>query len=336
MQRGEVVDRDEQVDGVEVVFGVLGEGVSPAHQAVVRWDQLSHYIPLTTFVPGFDRCLTIAVSVDASPHIILTCRALKTHTMINTPRLFRSSLLACLFCGAFRRFPSWPKPPLISPPDGGHRHGPPPNVLFDALDANHDGVLSPPRKSPTLLPCSRDCSRTEKPQLTRADLRPENKDAQTPAQRSEREDGHWQHQHPDNDQAAGDEAVAHSAIATEPMDYPHDHRRFTMDDPGMPLPWRHHFRHDGDGQPWQRPARVKHGDERREGDQRSDRDLDGQSDEPHPHRFHSLRRFEAQADEQDEMGDAAEMDQIRAELHRLAREVHQLKEAHGMPAPAQR
>ena len=55
--------------------------------------------------------------------------------------LFRSSLLAALCCGlsAASLLAQSPGGP---PPGGGQRHGPPPNALFDALDTNHDGVIS--------------------------------------------------------------------------------------------------------------------------------------------------------------------------------------------------
>ena len=98
--------------------------------------------------------------------------------MIKTTRLFRSSLLACLFCGASAAS-LLAQAPADQPPVGGHHHGPPPNVLFDALDANHDGVLSAEEiaNAPTVL---KGLLKGGETQLTRADLRPDNKDEQTP------------------------------------------------------------------------------------------------------------------------------------------------------------
>ena len=63
--------------------------------------------------------------------------------MIQKNRSFRATLLAALLCGAssatlLAQGPGGP------PPGGGPgpHHGPPPSPLFDALDTNHDGVIS--------------------------------------------------------------------------------------------------------------------------------------------------------------------------------------------------
>lgn len=92
--------------------------------------------------------------------------------MIYKIRSYRSLLLAALLCGATTA-------PLLAqeagaPPMGGpadHHHGPPPSPLFDALDTNHDGVLSADEmaNAPTalrglLIPGSNE--------LRREDLRP--------------------------------------------------------------------------------------------------------------------------------------------------------------------
>ena len=106
-----------------------------------------------------------------------------------------------------------------------------------------------------------------------------------------------------------------------------------MDDQGTPSPGRHHFRHDEDGQPWQRPARAEH--EGAEDHQRPDFDREGQSDEPRHPRFHHPRRFETPEADQDGTGSTAEMDQMLATLHRVERELHQLEQKQGVPAPAQ-
>ena len=60
--------------------------------------------------------------------------------MIQKTCLFRSSLLAARWCGlsAASLLAQGPG----GPPPGGRRHGPPPNALFDALDTDHDGVIS--------------------------------------------------------------------------------------------------------------------------------------------------------------------------------------------------
>ena len=62
--------------------------------------------------------------------------------MILKTRSFRSSLLAALLCGVSATSLLAQGPDGPPPGGGGHHHGPPPNVLFDALDTNHDGVLS--------------------------------------------------------------------------------------------------------------------------------------------------------------------------------------------------
>ena len=62
--------------------------------------------------------------------------------MIQKIRPFRSSLLAALWCGAstVSLLAQGPGGPPYGGP--GRHHGPPPNALFDALDTNHDGVIS--------------------------------------------------------------------------------------------------------------------------------------------------------------------------------------------------
>ena len=107
-----------------------------------------------------------------------------------------------------------------------------------------------------------------------------------------------------------------------------------MEDQGTPSPWRHHFQHDADGQRWERPARARHEDERANERSQADFDREGQPDEPRRPRFDHARRFEPRADERDEAGAARETDQVLGALHRLEREVHQLKEAQETPAPA--
>ena len=300
----------------------------------IRRGQPNNYLPFTSFVPGFDHCLTITVSVDGKPARHSDASSPETNIMIKSTRLLRSSLLACLFCGASVSS-ILAQSPADQPPVSGHHHGPPSNVLFDALDANHDGVLSAEEiaNAPAVL---KGLLKGGETQLTRADLRPENKDGQTPPQRSEREDGRLHHQPPGDGQAADRGAALSSSTTTsDPMDHPHDHRRFSMDDQGMQLPWKHHFQHDGYGQARQRLARAQHGDERAEGHQHPQSDLDGQSDEPqHPH-FHSSHRFEAQEDRQDGRDPDREMDQVIATLHKVERELHQLEEKQATPAPTQ-
>ena len=89
--------------------------------------------------------------------------------MIQKTCLFRSSLLAALWCGlsAASLLAQGPG----GPPPGGHRHGPPPNALFDALDTNHDGVISADEMSnaPTSLKAMLKNGATE---IRREDLRP--------------------------------------------------------------------------------------------------------------------------------------------------------------------
>ena len=228
--------------------------------------------------------------------------------MINTTRLFRPALLAGLCCGASAAS-LLAQTPADQPPGGDHpHHHGPPSVLFDALDANGDGVLSAEEiaNAPAAL---KGLLKEGQTQLTRADLRPAHKDAQTPPS---------PHQPSGNEQAVAD-------------DRPHDHPRLVMEDQGTPSPWRHHFRHDADGQRGERPARAHHEDERADERSQADFDREDQPDEPRHPRFEHPRRFEPSLDEQDEAGTAREM---LGEVHRLEREVQQLKEAQGTPASA--
>ncbi len=215
--------------------------------------------------------------------------------MINTTRLFRPGLLAGLCCGASAAS-LLAQTPADQPPGDNHPHHGPPSVLFDALDANHDGVLSA-EEIANASAALKGLLKEGQTQLTRADLRPEHKD-----------------------EAAGDR--------------PHDHPRMAMEDQGTPSPWRYHFRPYADGQRGERPTRARHEDERADERFQADFDREGQPDEPRRPRFDHARRFEPRAGERDEAGAAREMDQVLGELHRLEREVHQLKEAQETPAPA--
>ncbi len=230
--------------------------------------------------------------------------------MINTTRLFRSTLLAGLCCGASAAS-LLAQTPADQPPGDNHHHHGPPSVLFDALDTNHDGVLST-EEIANASAVLKGLLKEGQTQLTRADLRPERKDAQTPSSL---------HQPSGNEQAPGD-------------DRPHDHQRMATEDQGTPLLWRHHFRHDIDGQRGERPARAQYDNERADERSQADSDREGQSDEPRRPRFEHARHFEPRTDERDEAGATREMDQVLGELHRLEREVHQLKEAQGTLAPA--
>ncbi len=67
--------------------------------------------------------------------------------MIQKNRPFRSTLLAALLCGTatvslLAQGPGGPPPGGGGPGGPGGHHGPPPSPLFDALDTNHDGVIS--------------------------------------------------------------------------------------------------------------------------------------------------------------------------------------------------
>lgn len=238
-----------------------------------------------------------------APHVLLECRVFQTtHTMINTTRLFRFSLLTGLLCGASTAS-LLAQTPADQPPGGDHRHGPP-SVLFDALDTNHDGVLSAEEidNAPAVL---KGLLKDGQTQLTRDDLRSGHEDGQTPPP--------W-HRPSSDDQAADAR--------------PHDHRRFAWEDQETPSPWRHHFRHNEDEPRWERPMWAQHEQERMDDRQRPDFDReDGQRDEPrHP------RCFEPRMDERDETVASRQTDEILGALHRLEREVHQLKEAQEKPA----
>ncbi len=88
--------------------------------------------------------------------------------MIQKTRLFRPSLLAALFGVA-----SAASLLAQGPGGGGHEphHGPPPNALFDALDTNHDGVISADEitNAPSSLKAMLKNGATE---LKREDVRP--------------------------------------------------------------------------------------------------------------------------------------------------------------------
>lgn len=93
--------------------------------------------------------------------------------MIQKNRSFRSTLLAALLCGTatvslLAQGPGGP------PPGGGpgeHHHGPPPNPLFDALDTNHDGVISADEMA-NATASLKSLLKDGATQLTREDLRP--------------------------------------------------------------------------------------------------------------------------------------------------------------------
>ena len=59
--------------------------------------------------------------------------------MIQIPRKFRSSVLVALLCAGSSVSLLAQGP---GGPGGGQHHGPPHNPLLDAIDTNHDGVIS--------------------------------------------------------------------------------------------------------------------------------------------------------------------------------------------------
>ena len=80
-------------------------------------------------------------SIEESRHVKPTRRSPQEHLiMIRTIRPLRATLLAALLCGvsSVSLFAQGPG----GGPEHPHHHGPPPSPLFDALDTNHDGVLS--------------------------------------------------------------------------------------------------------------------------------------------------------------------------------------------------
>ncbi len=93
--------------------------------------------------------------------------------MIPTKRLFRSTLLATLLCGSatvslLAQGPGGPPPGG----PGGRHHGPPAGgPLFDALDTNHDGVLSADEMA-NATASLKSLLKNGATQLTHEDLRP--------------------------------------------------------------------------------------------------------------------------------------------------------------------
>ena len=93
--------------------------------------------------------------------------------MIKKTHPFRTVLFATLMCGVsttalFAQGPGGGPPPGGGP---GQHHGPPPSPLFDALDTNHDGVISADEM--TSAPASlKAMLKTGETALTREDVRP--------------------------------------------------------------------------------------------------------------------------------------------------------------------
>lgn len=97
----------------------------------------------------------------------------KSRVMIHKIRPYRSTLLAVLCCGvsAVSALAQGPGQPPPGGPGEPHHHGPPPSPLFDALDTNHDGVIS----ADEIAKASDSLKALLKPganQLTREDVRP--------------------------------------------------------------------------------------------------------------------------------------------------------------------
>ena len=115
-----------------------------------------HYTSLTILPEKANRFLTEALFIHLTDPLIEggSDNPNRTKHMIRKMNLVRPALLAALLCGvsatvslaqdpAASPAPSSPgsltAPP---PPPAQPYHGMPPSPLFDALDTNHDGVLS--------------------------------------------------------------------------------------------------------------------------------------------------------------------------------------------------
>ena len=137
--------------------------------------------------------------------------------MIQKIRPFHASLLAALWCGAsaaslLAQGPGGP------PPGGpGQHHGPPPNALFDALDTNHDGVISADEinNAATSLKSLLKNGSTE---IKRADLRPARP---APPQGGGTTADNARPQVRTQDQTAGGTGTATDAPAGGPGGHPH-------------------------------------------------------------------------------------------------------------------
>ena len=93
--------------------------------------------------------------------------------MIHKTRPFRTFLLATLLCATSAAALLAQGPDGGPPPEGGHgrHHGPPPSLLFDALDTNHDGVISADEMSNAAVSL-KTLLKNGATELRREDLRP--------------------------------------------------------------------------------------------------------------------------------------------------------------------
>lgn len=93
--------------------------------------------------------------------------------MINRNRLFRPLFFAALLCGvtAGSLFAQGPEAPGLGGHHPGRHHGPPPSPLFDALDTNHDGIISADEMA-NASTSLKSLLKNGATQLTREDFRP--------------------------------------------------------------------------------------------------------------------------------------------------------------------
>ena len=253
--------------------------------------------------------------------------------MLKTTRSFRSSLLAALLCGASAASLLAQSSPDL-PPAGGQRHGPHANALFDALDTNHDGVISAEEmaNAPAALKALLKEGET---QLTRADLRPSppplaGDEQATPRQPPEPGASRPQNS-PANDPAASGAATPPSALAATRPDHPHDRPPFSLDRQALEARWRHRLQEERHAEHLSRLARED--DAETEDFVRRRFGPEDQWDRPRSQQPFRSRRFQEQEADQDGAVSAAEVDQALATLRKLEGELHRLQAQERPVAP---
>ena len=242
--------------------------------------------------------------------------------MIQSSRSFRSSLLASLLCGVSAAS-LFAQNPSDQSPGGDQHHAPRPNALFDALDTNHDGVISAEEmaNASTALKALLKNGAT---QITRADLRPSSPPPRHAEQaenapRPDAETSHPQNPPPSN-QAANGPATPRLPMSEDQVDHPPYRLPFYMDKEAMAARLRHRLQEAGYADRFAERARQQ--DERAENPQRPPFGLDERSDRPGARNW---QRFQNQGGNQEGEVSAEEVDRALATLKKLEHELYQLR-----------